>query len=435
MKTLVRIVQFLLAFVFIFSGLAKCVDPAGTSIKITEYLQYFGFGMLTDLSRGMAWLLCIVEFVCGVNLLLGHARRLTLMVSTLLLLVFTPLTLWLAVTDAISECGCFGDAVHLTNWQTFGKNLILMAMLAFLWTKSELMYRLMGRTFYVLYSYYALGLAVWLCWMGSWREPFIDFRPFTPGTNLKEAVLGEGQEQSTNADSEWICIYQRNGLRQEFALDSLPDEAEGWEFVETIERHVDSQFSNDRSQAKSKHIDFFVKSADGEVITDELLSRPGYTLLLLSHSLDKASQHDIDRIELLSEYAGDNNYGFLCLTAHDEKQLERWKFNTGAEYQFVFTDASIIETMCRANPAVMLLRDGVICWKKPLSRLDAEGLTSGKLNEQTSGDIEEIDDHNRILLVLSLLFAPFFLFLLVEILQFLHKQTLKNNSKKCVKKS
>ncbi len=415
MKIVVRIVQFLFAAVFIFSGLAKCVDPAGTSIKVTEYLQYFGFGMLTDLSMGMAWLLCIVEFICGVNILLGHARHLTLVVSSLLLLMFTPLTLWLALTDAISECGCFGDAVHLTNWQTFGKNLILIVMLALLWTKSKLMYRLMGHTYYVFYSYYALGLAVWLCWMGSWREPFIDFRPFTPGTNLREAVMGEGQEQTSDSDTEWVCIYQRNGVRQEFSLDNLPDESEGWEFVETIERHADGKVSDDRSKAEPKHIDFFVKTADGEVITDELLSRPGYTLLLLSHSLDKASQHDIDRIELLSEYAGDNDYGFLCLTARDEKQLERWKFNTGAEYPFVFTDASI--------------------WKTPLSRLDAEGLTSGKLNEQTSGDIEEINYHNRILLVLFLLFAPFFLFLLVEIVQFLHKQTLINNSKKCVRKS
>ena len=246
--------------------------------------------------------------------------------------------------------------------------------------------------------------------------------------------MGEGQEQTTDSDSEWVCIYQRNGVRQEFSLDSLPDEAEGWEFVETIECHADGKVSDDRSKAEPKHIDFFVKTADGEVITDELLSRPGYTLLLLSHSLDKASQHDIDRIELLSEYAGDNDYGFLCLTARDEKQLERWKFNTGAEYPFVFTDASIIETMCRSNPAVMLLRDGVICWKTPLSRLDAEGLTSGKLNEQTSGDIEEINYHNRILLVLFLLFAPFFLFLLVEIVQFLYKQSLINNSKKMRKK-
>ncbi len=435
MKTLIRIVQFLFAAVFIFSGLAKCVDPAGTAIKVTEYLQYFGFGVLSDLSLGMAWILCIVEFICGVNMLLGHARRLTLLVSTLLLFLFTPLTLWLVLTDAISDCGCFGDAIHLTNVQTFGKNLILMMMLVLLWTNREQMYRLMGRTFYVFYSYYSLGLAVWLCWMGSWREPFIDFRPFTPGTDLREAVMGEEHSQASTDDTTWRCIYQREGIREEFALDSLPDEAEGWEFVETIERHADGRLSESNGKAALRHIDFYVKTTDGEFITEELLSKPGYTFLLLSHSLDKASQHDIDRIELLSEYAGDNDYGFVCITARDEKQLERWKYNTGAEYRFVFTDASVIETMCRSNPAVMLLRNGVIYWKKPLSKLDAQSLTSGKLNEQTSGDIEEINYNYRILLVLVLLFAPLFLYLLVETLQFLHKQTLKNISKKCVRKS
>ncbi|MBR5716844.1 MAG: DoxX family membrane protein [Bacteroidales bacterium] len=429
MKIVVRIVQLLFAILFIFSGLAKCVDPIGTSIKVTEYLQYFGFDMLTDLSMGMAWMLCIVEFLCGVNMLLGHVQRLTLVVSSLLLLVFTPLTLWLAVTNAISECGCFGDAVHLTNWQTFSKNLLLDAMLILLWVKRELMYKLMGRTFYVFYIYWAFGCAVWLCWLGTWREPFIDFRPYNHGTNLKEAVMGEEHVQSSEAGTEYICIYQRNGVSKEFPLDNLPDESEGWEFVETVERNGNGKEADKANWNVASHIDFYVKSADGEIITDELLSRPGYTLLLLSHSLDKASQHDIDRIELLSEYAEDNNYAFLCLTARDEKQLERWIFNTGAEYRFVFTDASIIETMCRSNPAVMLLRDGIICWKQPLSILDAQELTSGKLDEQTSGDIEEINGQNRILFVLFLLFAPFFLYLLVEILQKIHNQSLKKYSK------
>ncbi len=429
MKIVVRIVQFLFAILFIFSGFVKCVDPAGTAIKITEYLQYFGFGMLTDLSMGMAWLLCIVEFLCGVNMLLGQARNLTLFVSTLLLLVFTPLTLWLAVSGAIKECGCFGDAVHLTNWQTFSKNLVLDSMLVLLWIRKGQMYSLLGRTFYFLYIYWVFGLVVWLCWLGTWREPFIDFRPFTHGTNLKEAVLGEGHEEISDVQPIYTCIYEKDGVRMEFPLDSLPAEEEGWVFVETIEHHGESQEDVGQTDKTAAPIDFFIKTADGEVVTDEVLSRSGYTILLLSHALDKASQHDIDRIESLLEYAEDNDYGFLCLTARDMDQLERWKFNTGAEYRFLFTDASIIETMCRSNPAIMLLHDGVICWKSPLSVLDTEGLTSVKLDEQSSGDIEEIDVHKRILFLLFLLFAPFFLFLLIEILQKLHKLTLKKDSK------
>jgi len=431
MRQSVRIVQALFAAVFIFSGLVKCIDPAGTAIKVTEYLQYFGFGMLTDLSMGMAWLLCITEFCCGVNMLLGHARHLTLSVCTLMLLIFTPLTLWLAVTGAISECGCFGDAVHLSNWQTFFKNVVLDAMLVLLWYRKGLMYRFMGRTFYVVYVYWAFGIVVWLCWLGPWREPFVDFRPFTHGTNLRASVLGVGEAQTASSDVSYTCIYQKDGIRQEFPLESLPDEEDGWVFVETLEHHTSdtsSPAAGDTETSRAGHIDFFVKDSEGEMITDELLNHDGYTILLLSHSLDKASQHDIDRIELLSEYAEDNGYPFYFLTARDQQQLERWRYNTGAEYNFVFTDASIIETICRSNPAVMLLHDGVICWKRPLSLLDAQGLTSGKLNEQSHGDMEEINTQNRILFVLVLLFAPFLLFLLVEISNIFHKQ-LKKDSK------
>ncbi len=426
MKIVVRIVQFLFAALFVFSGLVKCIDPVGTSIKINEYLQYFGIGILTDLSMGMAWLLCIVEFICGVNMLLGHARNLTLLVSTLLLILFTPLTFWLAVSEAIKECGCFGDAIHLTNWQTFYKNLILVVMLVLLWIKKDLMYKLLGSTSYFSYIYWAFACVVWLCWLGTWREPFVDFRPFKHGTDLKTAVLGEEQVQTSETKSWYTCIYEKDGVKQEFALDSIPDEEDGWVFVETIEHQGASPEANIQAGGA---IDFYVKTEAGNVITDEILSRPGYTILLLSHSLDKASQHDIDRIEQLSEYAEDNEYAFVCLTARDKEQLDRWKYNTGAEYSFVFTDASIIETMVRSNPAVMLLHDGIIYWKRPLSVLDVQGLTSDKLNEQISGQKEEINYHNRILFLLILLFGPFILFLLVELTQKLHKQTLKKDSK------
>ena len=429
MRNVVRIVQFAVAVVFIFSGLVKCIDPVGTSIKITEYLQYFGFGMLTDLSMGLAWLLCIAEFLCGVNLLLGHARILTLLVSSLLMLVFTPLTLWLAMTEAIQDCGCFGDAVHLTNGQTFAKNLVLDAMLVLLWLRRSLMYRLLGSTFYFVNIYWLFGCVVWLCWLGTWREPFIDFRPFKPGTDLKAAVMGEGQLQEDKARSSYICVYEKDGVRQQFPLEELPSEEEGWTFVETIEVPNDDRSDDREGAGSNEHIDFFVLDAEGNVITDSILSRPGYTFLLLSHSLDKASQHDIDRIEQLSEYAEDNGYAFLCLTARDPRQLERWKFNTGAEYRFVFTDVTIVETICRSNPGVMLLHDGIILWKRPLSILDTEGLASGKLNEQSSGDIEEIDQQNRFLSLLVLLFAPFILFLLVEIPKTIHKLTSKKDSK------
>lgn len=424
-RTIVRIIQLLFAVTFVFSGLVKCIDPAGTAIKLTEYLLYWGWDALSDFSMGLSWLLCLLEFVCGINLLLGHGRTFALTMSTLMMIFFTPLTLWLAVSNAIQDCGCFGDAIHLSNWQTFGKNVVLDIMLVVLWCYRRYTYHLLGRTSYTLFIYWSFWLMVWLCWMGTWREPIVDFRPYHPGLNLRAATVGEetsddsiDDDQRSGSQVEYTCIYERNGVRQEFALDNLPDEADGWEFVETVE-HTMVQ-----NTVGAENVDFFVKRLDGEVFTSELLADTSYTILLLSPSLDKASQHDIDRIEQLLEYAEDNEYPFYGVTARDTAQLSRWQYNTGAEYEFLFTDATIIETMTRSNPGIMLLHDGIICWKKTLSEVDAELLTSAKLNEQSYGEIEEIDSEKQFLFVLILLFGPFVLFLLFEI-----PQKLKNNKK------
>lgn len=430
MKHLIRFAQLVLAITFIFSGLVKCIDPQGTAIKFTEYLQYFGLNFLTDVTPGMAWVLSILEFICGLSLLVGYGRLFALTVSTLLMALFTPLTLWLAITDAIEDCGCFGDAIHLSNWETFGKNVVLCLLLVLCWCRKSMLYRLFGRTLGTLYRYYSLGIVVWLCWLGSVREPFVDFRPYLPGVNLLAATVGEEQssDQAHQSESWYTCIYRLNGVEQEFPLDSLPDEDLGWEFVETIEHQSAVADASSSHSLADNHIDFFVKDQNGELVTRQLLEHPGYTLLLLSPSLDTASQHDIDRIEQLWEYATDYDYPFYCITARDQQQYDNWRYNTGAEYDFLFTDASIVQTICRSNPGVMLLKDGIICWKQPLSQVDTKALTSAKLNEQTTEDTDENDPQKRFLWLLIWLFAPFILFLLYEIPKKV-STTLKKDSK------
>ena len=437
MRHLTRLIQLLFAATFLFSGLVKCIDPVGTAIKLTEYLQYFGLGFLSDWAMGMAWVLCLVEFLCGFNLLLGHLRIVTLIISSLMMVVFTPLTLWLYVSGAIEDCGCFGDAVRLTNGETFAKNVVLDAMLVWLWVRRRDIYQLLTHTSHTLYSYWIFALMVWLCWLGTWREPLIDFRPYVPGTDLRALTVGEERtdDAADAPDAEgavtYTCIYRLGNVTREFPLDSLPDEAEGWEFVETVEHRPDAAdtSSDQTSTSEGEDIDFFVRDVDGNIVTRDLLTYPGYTLLLLSSSLDRASQHDIDRIEQLSEYCIDQDYPFYCLTARDTIQYNHWLQNTGAEYPFLFTDATIVQTICRSNPGVMLLRDGEICWKRPLSILDASALTSAKLSEQSSGEIEEIDPQRRIFFHLILIFAPFPLFLLLEIPKKYRKTIIKKDSK------
>ena len=435
MKIIVRILQVLLAGVFIVSGLTKCIDPAGTALKFTEYLLYFGLDFVVDFSLGMAWVMSILEFIVGINLMIGSARIRTLILATLMMLVFTPLTLWLAVTDAIQDCGCFGDAIRLSNWGTFYKNIAIDLIIVMLWWKRRYLYQMAGRTLRAVYGYWAFGIAVWLCWLGTWSEPWIDFRPFHPGVSIRQAVsqMPDGAVVAT-----YTCVYERDGIRQEFDLDNLPDEAEGWEFVETIEHAADNNASSYADQAQDSNraisgsaipIDFYAKSLDGELMTDALLADTSYTFLLLSPALDAASEHDLDKIEALYEYALDHDYHFYGLTSRDVQQVARWQERTGAEYTFFSTDAQIIETITRVNPGIMLLHDGVICWKSRLTKLEELPVASAKLNEQSYGEIRYFDTRNHYFWLFFLLFVPFILPLCVEITKSIKLLTNNKDSK------
>jgi len=426
MKIMIRLLQVVFALTFIFSGVAKCIDPMGTSLKFNEYLLYFGLGFLTDFTMGLAWVLSILEFIIGFNLLMGRVRKLSLFMAACMMLFFTPLTLWLAYTDAIQDCGCFGDALHLTNWETFSKNVVLDAILLLMIWQHKKLYTLLGKTNFTFYVYWCLFIVLGLCWYATFRDPFIDFRPFHPGVNVADRVLGGSPSVDASADEiYYTCIYERNGEQKEFPLEELPDEAEGWEFVETIEHNNESVERSEESASttenveEEKPLDFFARTSEGELFTEELLRHEGYTLLMLSPSLDHASQHDLDLIEKLYEFAQDQHYPFYCLTARDTLQLSNWMYNTGAEYPFLFTDMQIVETITRANPGIMLLRDGVLCWKENLSTLDVKALVSAKLDEQSYGEIREINYKNRVLALLILLFGPMPLSLCFEIPNFI----------------
>lgn len=406
-RFLVILSQIIVGLTFIVSGIVKCIDPVGTSIKLHDYFAVLGLSFFDDWTMFFAWCLCLGEFIIGLNVLFGRNRNLFTYLALAVMVVFTPLTLYLAIANPVNDCGCFGDAIVLTNWQTFWKNIVLLSCSVILVLYKDKIYQTTKQDFFTIIFYWELIVAVVLCYLGTNRLPLIDFRPFRPGVNIIEA-MGSDDE---SADVSYVCVYQKDGEKKDFALDNLPDEESGWEFVETKE------VSSSGKVVKSKGpeiADFFLFDEFGGDMTEIVLNDPNYTFLLVSPTLANANEKYLDRIENLYEYCMEDGYNFYCVTLNDSVQVNRWKYRTGAEYDFLYSDVTILETVIRSNPGVVLLKEGTILWKSCLNELDIDELTSAKLSEQTYGEIIEDNKKTKVFWLVFLMLAPILLYLPIE---------------------
>ena len=230
-KTGANVCRFLLAASFIFSGFVKAVDPLGFQYKIQDYLTAFGviswFPSFFPLLGGI--ILSAIEFSIGIFLFFGIKKTISTTLALVLMIFMTPLTLYLAIFDPVSDCGCFGDAWVLTNWETFAKNIVLLlaAIVTFQWRK--MLIRFVTRKMEWLISLYTIFFVFTLSFYCLDRLPVLDFRPYKIGKNILEGMtMPEGAKPSVY---ESIFILEKNGEKKEFTLDNYPDST--WTFVDT----------------------------------------------------------------------------------------------------------------------------------------------------------------------------------------------------------
>ena len=407
-RSIAIISQIVFGLSFIFSGLVKCIDPIGTSIKIHDYFAVLGLSCLNEWTLFLSWALCLLEFVIGLNIFFARNLRLFTVLAAIFMIVFTPLTLYLAIANPVSDCGCFGDAVVMSNWQTFWKNIVLDIFLLIIFLYRDKCFQLSRTDFLPIIFYWEVALAVGLCTIGSNLLPVIDFRPYRPGVNILDAMAIDSQTD----EIQYLCVYSKDGEQREFTLDNLPDEDSGWVFVET--REVTSSTGSIVESKEPIIKDFFLFDEFGVDLTEDVLSDTAYTFLLVSPSLDKADETYVDRIENIYEYCIAQDYRFYCVTLNDSTQVARWKYHTGAEYDYLYSDATILETMIRPNPGIFLLKEGTILWKSSLVQLDVDAITSAKLSEQTYGQIIDDNRKNKIFWIVFLMFTPFIVYLPIE---------------------
>ena len=273
-KWIVNICRFILGATFVFSGFVKAVDPLGTYYKIQDYLAAFGMQQLLPdiVPLLMSVLLAVLEFAVGMHLLLGIKRRFTTRLALLIMLVMTPLTLYLALTNPISDCGCFGDALVLTNWQTFGKNVVLLTCAIVLMITPWAMVRFLTKKMEWTLSNYCIVFALALAGYCLATLPIIDFRPYKIGNNIREGMEIPEGAKPTIFDTRFIM--EKDGVKQTFTVDNYPDST--WTFVSAETVVVEKGY-------EPPIHDFVMESLEtGEDITDEVLDDPGYTFLLIA---------------------------------------------------------------------------------------------------------------------------------------------------------
>lgn len=351
LRIVTNVLRVVLALTFVTSGFVKAVDPLGTVYKMGDYAEAFGMAGVAGpgLLMMAAMLLCLFEFIVGICILFGIWRRTVLTATLVFLSVMTPLTFYLALANPVSDCGCFGDAIILTNWQTFWKNIILLAITVFVLINSRLIVRLIRRSWQWMIMAFAL-VSLYIFMGHNLRHlPVIDYRPWHIGANIEESMAIP--DDAPQAKYETLFTLTRDGKEQEFTLEDYPDST--WTFVRSRTVLLDPGYVPPIA-------DFTLIDNDGNDITDTLFE-PGWTFLLVMNHL--RGEDMLDAINDLYDYASIWDCPFYALTSATTEEVEHWREHTGARYDIFHMDDITLKTIVRSDPGLVLIHDGVITGK------------------------------------------------------------------------
>lgn len=353
-KFLVHSARILVGLLFIISGLIKLNDPVGMSYKLVEYFSepVLNLPFFSPYALAIALFIVIAETVLGVFLLLGYQRKFTMWSLVGLIVFFTFLTFYAAYFNKVSDCGCFGDALKLTPWQSFSKDVVLLVLILFLKFQEVQINPIFGS---VLQKTFA-GIAVVLsCFMGYWvlnHLPLKDFRAYKVGTNIIKAM--EIPEGAPKAVVEMVFVYNVNGVNKNFTEKELMNLPEGATFVDRIDKVI--------SEGYKPPVHDFSMELDGSDYKDELLVEPKL-LVFVAYDLEKANAEGLKKLENLHQKALKKGYKVIAMTASDAALIAKTKKQYGCTFDFYFCDGTTLKTIERANPSLVVLHKGTIMQK------------------------------------------------------------------------
>lgn len=404
----VNVCRLVLAVVFIFSGFVKANDPMGTVYKVQDYFEAWGFmgwssGFMPYLA---AWAIAMIEFTLGAYFLFGIRRLFASVCNMLLMLFMTGLTLWLAIDNPISDCGCFGDVIILTNWETFWKNVILLIPSITVFFKYKYIKKIVTDKIDWLVAMYS-SIFIFLFTYLTFRSlPVFDFRPYHIGADIKKGMeIPEGVKLPVY---ETIFTYEKDGKKKDFTIENFPNDST-WKFVESRTILKEEGY-------EPPITDFIVvNNDDGFDITEDILNQD-YVFLLVAPWLENADDSSMDLINEVYDYSLDHGYGFYCVTASSDEAISRWQDYTGAEYPFATMDEITLKTVIRSNPGLVLLRNGVVINKWSNFNIPDEYQLTDSLDKLPIGELNDITIWDRMKNILLWFFGPLFLLVFIDLL-------------------
>jgi len=354
MKFLANLSRILVGVVFIFSGFVKGVDPLGSNYKFIDYFNAFGMGGLSFSALFFSFILSLAEFLIGICLFLNIKTKWAAWGALLFMGVFTPLTLILAIKNPVTDCGCFGDAWVLSNWETFGKNVVLLAftLMAFIYrNKFKPLFNFLEQTVLVAGTLIFMLCIEFYCYR---HLPILDFRPYAIGKNITEGMT---IPEDAPHDEYQITLKYKNkntGVIQEFDETNYPwQDTLNWEFHSSDQKLVKEGF-------KAPIHDFVIEHPDLGNITEEILQDDNYTFLVVAYKLANTSTEDLEKINKLADYAREQGYRFYGLTASNADEVKKFTETHHIPYEFCVMDEIQLKTIVRSNPGLVLLKKGTI---------------------------------------------------------------------------
>lgn len=348
MKVVTAIARILVGLLFIFSGFIKANDAVGFGYKLVEYFEVFGTHFLVPVALPLAMFICIFEIVLGFTLLMGARVKLTLWLLLLMIVFFTFLTFYSAYFQKVLSCGCFGDAIPLTPWQSFYKDLILLVLIIILFIGKQYINPLFGPRFEnVLLLIVLIASTAFPLYTYNYL-PVIDFRAYAIGNNIPEQTKGIPDE---------LKYFYKLKDKKTGEIKEVDKWPENWD---QIYDYVDSRTEVTKKGVEPKIKDFSVSGLDGADYTQDIIENANYNFLLVCYDLEKTNKDVFGTINDFASLCAKDSVTFVVLTSSTAEMIEKFKAETKATMPFYNTDGTVLKTMIRSNPGLMMLKAGTV---------------------------------------------------------------------------